>query len=79
LGKNDKNVFPGEMPPSLGPWRFVMSSGMAIPGEVSAVYDDFILVETPDGETVLLNKQHIESYWEGKGKQDGDKEGDGTA
>ena len=79
MGKKGKNVFPGEMPPSLGPWRFVMSSGMAIPGEVKAVYDDCVLIETPDQETVLLAKQHIESYWEGKGKAEEHKEGEDNA
>ena len=78
MNKKDKNVFPHSMPPSYGPWRFVMTSGMAIPGEVKAVYDDYVMIETPDQETVLLSKQHIESYWEGKGKQEEDKEGDDT-
>ena len=64
-GKATKNELP--LPPDGGKWRFCMTSGMVIPGEVLGIYDNAVVIETPAKETVLLNKAQIESYWEGMG------------
>ena len=79
MTKKEVNNFPEQIPPSLGPWRIVMTSGMAIAGEVLAVYTDFLIVETPAKETVLINKEHVESYWEGKGPQEEQATGEDKA
>ena len=79
MAKKEANNFPDNIPPSLGPWRFVMTSGMAIGGEVLAVYDDYIVVETPIKETVIIRKEHVESFWEGKGIKEEQKEGEDKA
>ena len=76
-GKAEKNEIP--LPPDWGEWRFCMTSGMVIPGLVQAVYDNAVLIETPAKETVLLNKAQIESYWEGRGIQEGEKKGEEKA
>lgn len=76
MGANGKQKNEIPLPPSGGPWRFCMTSGMVIPGEVLGVYDNAILIETPAKETVLLNKAQIESYWEGMGIKEEKKEGE---
>ena len=79
MGKNGatKNELP--LPPSGGMWRFCMVSGMVIPGEVLGSYDNVVVIQTPAGESVILNKAQIESYWEGMGIQEEKKEGEDKA
>ena len=79
MGKQDmkKNELP--LPPDGGEWRFCMSSSMVIPGVIMAIYDNAVVIETPAKETVILNKAQIESYWEGKGQQEGEAEEKGAA
>ena len=68
-----------KLPPDGGEWRFCMSSSMVIPGVIMAIYDNAVVIETPAKETVILNKAQIESYWEGKGLQGEQKEGEDKA
>ena len=79
MGKNGatKNELP--LPPDGGKWRFCMVSGMVIPGEVLGSYDNVVVIQTPAGESVVLNKAQIESYWEGMGIQEEKKEGEDKA
>ena len=76
-GKATKNELP--LPPGGGMWRFCMVSGMVIPGEVLGSYDNVVVIQTPAGESVILNKAQIESYWEGMGIQEEKKEGEDKA
>ena len=76
-GKTEKNEIP--LPPAGEKWRFCMTSGMVIPGEVIGIYDNAVVIETPAKETVILNKAQIESYWEGNGPQGKQKEGEDKA
>ena len=79
MGKNGatKNELP--LPPGGGMWRFCMVSGMVIPGEVLGIYNNSVVIQTPAGESVVLNKAQIESYWEGMGIQEEKKEGEDKA
>ena len=76
-GKATKNELP--LPPDGGKWRFCMTSGMVIPGEVLGIYNNSVVIQTPAGESVVLNKAQIESYWEGMGIQEEKKEGEESA
>ena len=76
-GKTEKNDIP--LPPEGGHWRFVMTSGMVIPGEMLGRYDNAIVIRTPADETVVIQIRHIESCWEGKGKAEEQKEGEDKA
>jgi len=78
MAKREANNFKDALPPTPGPWRFMMASGAVLCGEVIAVFDDVVILETPMKETVLVKKEHIESYWEGKGLQE-EQEGDQNA
>ena len=79
MGKNGatKNELP--LPPDGGKWRFCMVSGMVIPGEVLGSYDNVVVIQTPAGESVILNKAQIESYWEGMGIVQEEKKGEDKA
>ena len=76
-GKKERNDI--LMPPDGGHWRFVMTSGMVIPGEMLSRYDNAVVVRTPADETVVIDLRHVESAWEGKGPIEEKKEGEDKA